>query len=370
MQYSYGQILNDGANTPLDVSTNAIALDSATDQFRSLFTMPETATITAIGFHYYDKTGTPARYRISLRSLGTTNKYGDDTILGATNSGYGHFTPDGGWTNNTYHEITLTESVTISEGTTVVVCIDSDIAEGETIDGSNYIRVIRNCRNVYPVRHSRVLASQPVWWNNLTGSWATDVAHPSILLASATKHYGGFIGFTYPNSIANGVSSGNITTLPGGSELTYTIGGVSYFDRCTGSATDTFRVEYYIGGGASDTTVSHYEDVYPRFTSYYDGHTAHSLSLSTPITVAGGQPFRLVIKRTTANTSVFGQYITIPPEQLSALPLGTAQFYTSRSTSNWTDNTSAIGLVYPIITNIAGASSSTLLQPSFNPGFN
>ena len=31
MQYSYGQIFNDGANIPLDVGTNAIALDSATE---------------------------------------------------------------------------------------------------------------------------------------------------------------------------------------------------------------------------------------------------------------------------------------------------------------------------------------------------
>jgi hypothetical protein len=110
-------------------------LNESTDALEVCFQTSEAMTITALGFRYGVRTGTPPTFKASLQGVNTTTGFPDGTIKGGGSPASVTFTPpaDATW-NSTWQWVTLDNSYAAARGEMLYLVITYDSG---TIDGSN-----------------------------------------------------------------------------------------------------------------------------------------------------------------------------------------------------------------------------------------
>ena len=227
------------------VSTGAIqlrTLDASTDAIEVIFQAVEDATITRLGVRLGAITGTTPTYRVSLQGVGTTGNP-DGTILGGGTPASATFSPSGlGWSANTWHWITLDNSIAVTRGTFYAAV--TDYSSG-TVDGSNnasFTTVLSGTERF------------PYVINNNATVRARENGLAIFGYASATKTYGRPMQAHTTISVTSGTTPDEVATkftLPAGCGDTYKILGVRFPMGAT--AGSSFKVILY---GGTDATVA------------------------------------------------------------------------------------------------------------------
>lgn len=193
-------------------------LDASTDALEYIFKANAPITINQIGVRLGAITGTTPTYRVSLQGVGTTGNP-DGTVKGATNNALKTFTPSGlGWSNNTWHWLTLDETYTCARGEDLAVVIDYSSG---TVDGSNNASFTSTI-------NGGVLGFPYVIQNNATVR-TRQGAVPIFGYASAGAAYGFPIQAVTNTNFNTGSTPDEYAlkwTLPAGWGLTYQVVGV------------------------------------------------------------------------------------------------------------------------------------------------
>jgi hypothetical protein len=224
-------------------ATNVV-LDANTEKIAWVFQMPEDATLTHAGFLYGARTGTCPTYRISLQALGTDGNP-DGTPLGGGSPASATFTPPAtaAW-NGTWQWVALSNSYAATRGQRLAVVIDYSAG---TIDGSNNSSFTRGFTNASAAFHGFPFATQ-----DITGSWAKQVTHPSFGVKSASQVY----GFPMESSFSTAMtSSGNRQALRfvlnSGFGSTFQVAGLRFNGEINAAGSD-FKIGVWLASDGSE----------------------------------------------------------------------------------------------------------------------
>jgi hypothetical protein len=134
--------------SPVDIFTN-FTIDGATDQAEFIFSIPEAATITHLGFRYAVRTGTPVQHKISLQSV-TGAGIPDGTILGGGAPASGLFTPPANVTwNATWQWVALDNSYVTTRGQLLAIVI-APVGTPDVSNSSAFSIVMSNSAKGFP----------------------------------------------------------------------------------------------------------------------------------------------------------------------------------------------------------------------------
>ena len=344
-------------------SSSSFNLSASTSKVGWVFTARESATITHLGFVLQSRTGTAPNYQISLQSVDADGNP-SGTILGATSNALKIFDPATLATGDLSY-LALDESADLSVGQKYAIAIEYSSG---TINGSNLATVRYQTSGLstsYDTTYAYALTNAGSWSKNTTG--VSIYAY-----RSSTKRYG--LTFTTTRSTITFSSATNPNEVglkfaipaPFTGAATYKLRGLDLMMTATGS--DSWSVQLYSGGGASDTTpidsVTNDNDCFQsaiattRKQIFFDG---------TPPTLNFGDTYRLSF---TPSDSSSQNIYTLPltaADDVQALMLGDTFCYTTRNGGNWTDNTLAVPMVFELfiedITYSAGGGGS-FLTPS------
>jgi len=205
-----------------NVGLTSQTLDATTDQAEFIWQAPEAITITRIGIRVGTITGTTPTFKGSVQGVdGSGNS--DGTIKGGGSPASKTFNPTSlGWSNNTWHWITLDNSYACTRGEflSVVVAYDSG-----TINGSNSLQVTlgwasgHNHATPYAISNEAgSRTKQTVCAVFGLGSAGTAYGRPMLSITQQT-----FSSSTTPDEYALGF------TLPSTWGSTFQVGGVEAY---------------------------------------------------------------------------------------------------------------------------------------------
>jgi len=333
------------------------ALDATTDKIGWVVTAPVAITVDRIALCFDSKAGTPPTYAYSLYGI-TSAGVPDTTKLGATNNATVTHAPTA-ISNNTFHELVLAESASISAGGKFAIVVEYSSG---TISGANmaqYRHSFGNLTTNYDYGIGYALTN--------TGSWTKQVGGtPVVLFGDGTNWYG------MPFSAARTTRSFNTGTSPSeegfkfvapafGSLSTYKLRGVRIgLTLSVTSNTQNINLNLYAGGGASDTTqtqtVSIDTDCFAAPTSFSQKDL---LFTGTAPTLTAGNTYRVSWSASSTGThSVYSLPLT-SANHVTALKLGSTLYRTHRAGGNWTDVTTEVPLVYGLIVeDLAGGTTN------------
>jgi len=338
-------------------SASTFNLSASTSKVGWVFVARESATITHLGFVLSARTGTAPNYRISLQSV-DANGDPSGTILGGTSNALKVFDP-ATLTTGDLSYLALDESADVSVGQKYAIVIEYSSG---TINGSN-LATVRYMTSGLSTGYDTTFA----YALTNAGSWSKQTAAVGIYAyRSSTKRYG--FPFTTSRTTITFSSSTNPNEVglkfaipaPFTGAATYKLRGIDLMMAAT--AADSWSVQLYSGGGASDTTpidsVTNDNDCYnatnttTRKQIFFDG---------TPPDLNFGDTYRLSF---TPSDSSSQNIYTLPltaADDVQALMLGDTFCYTTRNGGNWTDNTLAVPMVFELfiegITYTASSSS-------------
>lgn len=237
-------------------TTATVAADAQNEAGACIFTMPEDATITHIGFANSAKTGTPAdtAYTISVQGVDASG-LPDGTILGGGSPAsrtYPDATdPAAGFGSGTYHMLALTNSIALQRGTQYALVNQRTGAS----DASHFltIRVGATTGGAgcgYPYYAT---ADATPTWTKVTG-------HPwywSVRSASKTYLFPG-TNFVANQSVGTTTESGFTFTIPTGfgASNTLAVVGVQFVTgTATFAAAGTYTLNLYSNPTSGSTTI-------------------------------------------------------------------------------------------------------------------
>lgn len=329
LQLSCGDLFLYSALALTNVSLNASTAIAAV-----CFQAPDVLTITALGFRYGARTGTPPTYRISLQSISATTGNPDGTVLGGGTPASANFTPPAStaW-NGTFQWITLDNAYTCARGQLMAMVID--YVSG-TIDASNQGSI------THGLGGTGAVILLPYSQTALSGSWTLNPRQPIWGFQTASASYG------YPiNAIAQSTTNANSTpdelalsfNLPTGWGQTYTVLGLRLNMRSPANGTTWDLILYDTDGTTALQSVTFDADqdgasaAAERFLEvYFDEATLSTLNY--------GSTYRISI-RPNDNTTAIGMFVltTNSAQDCAALNGGATFGYSTRTNAGaWTDD--------------------------------
>ncbi len=362
-----GKPITFGVVNPNAIYTGELdfALDASGDKVGWIVTAPVAITVDRIAACFDSKAGTPPTYSYSLYGI-TTAGVPDTTKLGATNNATGTHAPTA-VSNNTFHEVTLSESVAFNAGDKFAIVIEYSSG---TINASNYAQYRHGFTNLtsnydYGIGYSLTNTAS---WTKQGGSL------PVILFGDGTNWYGN------PLSGGRTTRSFNTGTSPSeegfkfvapafGSLSTYKLRGVRIgLTLSVTSNTQNINLNLYAGSGASDTTqtqtVAIDTDCFVAPTSF---SPKDLLFTGTAPTLTAGTTYRVSWSASsTGSHSVYSLPLT-SASHVTALGLGSTLHRTHRAGGNWTDVTTEVPMILGLIVeDLTGGSSGggSFLTPS------
>lgn len=323
------------------------ALDASGDKVGWIVTAPVAITVDRIAACFDSKAGTPPTYAYSLYGI-TTAGVPDTTKLGATNNATGTHAPTA-VSNNTFHEVTLSESVAFNAGDKFAIVIEYSSG---TINASNYAQYRHGFTNLtsnydYGIGYSLTNTAS---WTKQGGSL------PVILFGDGTNWYGNPLSGGRVTRAFNTGSSPNeyglkFTAPALGSLGSYKLRGVRLgLAMAVTSNSQTININLYEGGGASDTTAAKTTSI---DTDCFVAPTSFSpkdlLFTGAAPTLTVGSTYRLSFTASSINShSIYTLPIT-SASHVTALGWGSTFCRTDRAGGNWTDVTTEVPLVYGLI---------------------
>ena len=328
-----------GAMNTSGTAPVAQALDSSGDKIGCVFIAPDDSqAITKIGVYCTALTGTSPTYRVVIEGYNATGGIPDGTDVGGGSPTATTFTAVAA----TYHEITLTNAFTPTEGTAYAAVLEYDSG---TIDGSNTASFTRS---------SGVPAIQgsPYCVSDTAGTWAK----VNGVIPAITPVY------------ANAFVVPGCATIK--SVTTYTIGSGSNPDQVGNlwTVADTVdcigaRVEGRFSTTTADWAVVLYDTdgtsvlntvtVDGECTSGA-GHNTFHYVFWEPVTVTAAGEYRVVVKPTTAGTIRVYRPVFASSAQRESFA-GPLQATTKNDAAAWIDTAEDILSIIPILSDSIAA---------------
>ena len=197
--------------------TASVLIDASTEGVATILFAPRTLTVDEIGMRTATVVGAPS-LRVSLQTV-TAAGLPSGTILGGTNNGFADFAA---WTTNTFHWLTLGESVTITRGDAIALVCE-DAPAGQDANASHNIQARRAS-----TFNDSVTPKGPV----KATTWAEGTAGAPFYIATRdsadTNNVIGFpISATSSRTIPSGIGnkSGIPFLIPGGGGSLIAVGG-------------------------------------------------------------------------------------------------------------------------------------------------
>lgn len=333
------------------------ALDASGDKVGWIVTAPVAITVDRIAACFDSKAGTPPTYSYSLYGI-TSAGVPDTTKLGATNNATATFAPTA-VSNNTFHEVTLSESVAFNAGDKFAIVIEYSSGTIGAGNMAKYRHGFGNLTTNYDYGVGYALTNTASWTKQVAGT-------PVILFGDGTNWYG------MPFSAARTTRAFNTGTSPSeegfkfvapafGSLSTYKLRGVRIgLTLSVTSNNQSINLNLYAGGGASDTTqtqtVAIDTDCFAAPGSF---SSKDLLFTGTAPTLTAGNTYRISWSASSTGThSVYSLPLT-SADHVTALGFGSTFCRTDRAGGNWTDTTTEVPLVYGLIVeDLAGGTTN------------
>ncbi len=327
---------------------STFALDASGDKVGWIVTAPKAITVDRIAACFDSKTGTPPTYAYSLYAI-TAAGVPDTTKLGATNNATGTHAPTA-VSNDSFHEVTLAESVAFDEGDKFAIVIEYSSG---TISGANFA----NYQYAFPATTSNYDYGLGYALTN-TASWTKQAAQrPSILFGDGTEWYGGvpFAGIRTSRTFNTGSSpseEGFKFTEPAfGSLGSYALRGIRIgLALAITSNTQTVNLRLFTGGAVTDTTVTQSEAIDTDCFVAPDSFSHKDLMFtgSAPVLTVGSTYRVSLTSGSTQNHTVYSLPLT-SADHVTALGLGTGFCRTHRAGGNWTDVTTEVPMILGLL---------------------
>lgn len=343
-----------GGGTPS--ISNVFTFDANTDALEFVFQAREAATITRLGVLWGTAsggTGFTPNYKISLQGIGTTGNP-DGTIKGGGSPASKVFSPVPlGWSDNTWHWLTLDNSYACSRGEflSVVVAYDSDNGgHGPGTDGSSATFIQHQA-------YAALLGFPYTILNNAGSRSKATGFPPSFGYASASKTYGFPGQSVYAGSIAAASEVGVKFTLSSSWGSTFKVAGAR--PQALTNAAQSITMRLYNGGGASDTTVlqdATFDTDFSQIAAF--GRFREWLfDEATLSTLKFGNTYRLSFISTGGTQTLQGIAVAAVGDN-DAFPLGQNACGTFRNAGDWTDTTTDRPICDLLIDDITGTGSA------------
>jgi hypothetical protein len=335
---------------------STFSLDASGDKVGWVVAAPDAVVVDRIAVCFDAKTGTPPTYAYSLYDISTNGTPGS-TILGATANATATHAPTA-ISNDTFHELTLGESVSFSAGDKFAIVIEYSSG---TINASNFAS--------YQYGFSGLTTNYDYgigYGLTKTGSWTRQTAStPSVLFGDGTNWYG------VPFSNVRTTRAFNTGSSPSEYGLKFTapaFGSLSFYKlrgvrlalapSLSGNS-QSVNLNLYAGGAAGDTTQTQ--------TVALDTDNFLSSSFSpkdllftgTAPTLTVGSTYRISWSASSANSHSSYTLPLSSANHVTALGFGSTFCRTDRAGGNWTDTTTEVPLVYGlIIEDLAGGTTN------------
>jgi hypothetical protein len=345
-------------NTPL---MSNITLDAATDQWETVFQVPEAVVITKVGFRYGARTGTPPTYKVSLQGVGATGNP-DGTIKGSGSPASKTFTPpaDTTW-DGTWQWITLDNPYTCVRGEYLSIVIAYESGTIDSGNASSFTGTITNIEqsgNCYNI-------------NNQAGSRTKATTFPTFGYASASKSYG-FPIANVSNSTFNSSSTPDERairfTIPTGWMQSYKVVGVRWCMAGAGNA-HTMKLCLYDSDGTTilqdvtlDSDITASTSATLVYQAYFDE--------ATLATLLAGTQYRLsFVPQSSGAPAILGLVVPLAADR-TAWPGGTAFAASSRTDGGaWTDDDTLRYWAELILEDITTGGGGIKVPMGFEGGF-
>lgn len=341
------------------------ALDATGDKVGWIVTAPVAVTVDRIAACFDSKAGTPPTYSYSLYGI-TSAGVPDTTKLGATNNATATFAPTA-VSNNSFHEVTLSESVSFNAGDKFAIVIEYSSGTIGAGNMAQYRHGFGNLTTNYDYGVGYALTN--------TASWTKQTASmQAILFGDGTNWYGN------PFSAARTTRTFNTGSSPSeygfkfvapawGSLGSYKLRGVRIgLILSVTSNSQSINLNLYAGSGASDTTqtqtVAIDSDCFVAPGSF---SSKDLLFTGTAPTLTVGDTYRISWSASSTNSHTIYTLPLTSANHVTALGFGSTFCRTDRAGGNWTDTTTEVPLVYGLIVeDLAGGSSGggSFLTPS------
>lgn len=306
--------------------------------------------ITALGFRYGARTGTPPTYKISVQGVSTTTGYPDGTIKGGGSPASKTFTPpaDTTW-NGTWREITLDNTYTPSRGETIAIVIEYSAG---TCDGSNNSSFSRHASggSTEWVSNRYYAVDTGSGWG--TGTFSYFLPYTIVTANTVTGFPASDLGKS--TSIGtNGHRQALRFKLPTSFGSTYKVRGVRLNATRPGpSASIILGLWNAAGTALNDVTID--TDQFGHSSGV--GNNLYGFWDDAPATLDCGTEYYVGIERTGATTALLTCQLA-SANDLKAYPGGSEFYYASWNGSSWTaDNTQRpyVELILDDVTAAAG----------------
>lgn len=329
-------------------------IDATNDSKHFIFAAENTEAITHLGFRYGARVGTPCVQRVSLQSLaGGPPQYGDGTVLGGGSPASATFTPpaDATW-NGTWQWIALTNSYTPTRGQLLALVIDYSSG---TVNGSN------SSSYTYAYQSgSLVLESGMPYSVQLNaGSPSGSAYHPPFGIRTANTRYGRVFYNTWATrgALTTGHRIAMKFNLPTQFGSTYTIRGFEFLGSITNNQdTNNILAGLWSASALIQGVNCDSRRFYVHSNSYSLNRVLFDESSLTALTTGTTYYLGFEVLGASRQALISGSQLTDANDRL-AYPWGTAVNYATYNTSVWTDDTTVVPWVFPIIDDVTGVTA-------------
>ena len=335
---------------------STFALDATGDKLGWLVTAPVAVTVDRIAVCFDSKIGTPPTYLYSLQGISTTGTP-SGTVLGATSSASVTHAPTA-ISNDTFHELTLGESVSFSAGEKFAIVIEYSSG---TISGAN----MANYQYGYPGLTTNYDFGLGYALTN-TASWTKQTSiSPSVLFGDGTNWYGVPFSNARTTRAFNTGSSpseyGLKFTAPAwGSLGSYRLRGIRLaLAPAVTSNSQSVNLNLYAGGAAGDTTQTQTVAIDTDCFVSSSFSPKDLLFTGTAPTLTVGSTYRISWSASSTNSHSSYSLPLTSANHVTALGFGSTFCRTDRAGGNWTDTATEVPLIYGLIVeDLAGGTTN------------
>lgn len=324
LRWGFGDVLFPGTAVPAFSGHN---LDAGGDTLAFVFRARRPGTLTRVGFHYLQRTGTPPTYIASLQGVASTG-LPDGSIKGGGSPASVTFTPpaDTSW-DGTWRELALDNPYTCTRGEALALVIAHSSG---TVDASNFSQIASG------FGASTTTAFPYFVLNGTQGS-----GMPCWGYGTATEMYGRPLQSYVAQSFNTGSTPDEYAakfTLPPDLCSTYTVGGLTILLGSLSSGGDTITIRLL----DSDGTTVLQTATQPTNWAASAAPRAYFIPFTDAVlaTLQAGTAYYLTVTTSdTSNYIVYYQTWASAGDRL-AWPGGTSMSLATRTDGGaWTDDT-------------------------------
>ncbi len=346
------------STTNVNPTFGTFSIQASTSKVAWIFVAQEAAVVTALGFRYGARTGTPPIQQISLQGVDATG-LPDGTIQGGGSPASNTFTPPAttAW-DGTWQWITLLNTFTLVKGTAYSIVVEYSSG---TINSSNASSYTNNVSDLAPK------IGPPYALTNTAGTWtkiSSGTADPLFGYQSASRSY----GLIMQNYLADAIGTNNNRiawkfNFPTTWFNTFQLTGIRV-DTSTPAATLNWKFGIWNAAGTALASVQLDGDITTSAASSNRMVDAYFTSL---VTLNAGTDYYAGLERIDGACSVW--YVQVAANaDLSAYPFGITSYYSAWNGSTWTDTNTKRPLIELVFADITAPSGGLLVHPGMGGG--